>query len=405
MKTTDRMMMIFDLGTNSKIRRLAGTFCIVVLFCGLLLPEMAPFARASEGPVPMQDYSRLLDFIQSDDLQDPLVEFMHGESGVDRAMNRENVAYLNQNQELMDRIRSGLNSSELKWQLSNATRRRMVVPEARSEYAALFENYCRDVVDYVLDRTHLPNPYQSIATLHDSPAREDWPAGGGIRAYLVHNVADEYVEEYVFFDASGEGKKIKIKLRNRVYAGEVGSYTSNLVIGEDHHYDFVRDPYTLWQNSAENPLNVFIAPIEETLHIALRSATESSIKSTLEEVRPENLHAIEQIIEKHMAIEEAVVGGIVNHLMPEIFDRFLPDPPSEHLLSVMAARSEFDKYRYLDRGIRVVDDLGFEAAIDLYRSDPGSFQSLLTEPKESTAATDSAPTEPALEVQPPVQQG
>lgn len=335
---------------------------------------------ASERPDSAMNYSRLLEYIQIEDRQSPLVEFLRGEEGIDQVLNRENVSYLSKEQDLLERIRTQLNSENLEWRLGNASKYLMFVPEERFEYASLFESYCHDVVDYVLSRTRLPNPYQSIATLSGAPESTELSGNEGITAYLVHNIADEYVEEYIFSDRSGEGKKIKIKLRNRVFNGEVGSYTSNLVIGENQQYEFVREPYTLWQNSAENPLNVFIAPIEETLHIALRGSTEDAIKSALEKTQPQKLAEIEQIIEECMAIEEAMVGGLVSRLLPEVFNRYLPGSPAQHIKDAMAHRGAFEKYRYLDRGIQVVSDLGLEAAIELYQTDLNGFKSMLAQP-------------------------
>ncbi len=331
-----------------------------------------------------RDYGRLLDYIRMEDRQDPLVPFSAGIDGVDRNLNRENIAQINQDRNLLDRIRARLESERLEWRLSNASKRRMVVPEERSEYAALFEGYCNDVVGYVVERLGLPNPYRAISTLSGPPEGLDDPAEEGIRAYLVHNIADEYIEEYLFSDASGQGESIRIKIRNRTYGGVVGSYTSNLVIGEDHHYTFVREPYTLWQNSATNPLNVFIVPIEETLHIALRGSTEEAIVAALQREKPELLTDVERIIEECMAVEEAMVGGLVSRLLPDVFERYLPNPPDDPLGRILEERKALDKYRYLERGIDVVADLGLTAAIELYRTNPSGFRALL-EPQQKPA--------------------
>lgn len=373
-----------------KAGRMLQTAAAVLVFAGAAALGV-PSAMASGGPDPTPNYSKLLDFIRIADRQDPLIEFATGETAVDQALNRENMAYLNQNQELIDRIRFRLESEDLKWQLAAASKRLMIVPENRAEYATLFENYCQDVITYVLDRTHLPNPYQAIATLKGPPSLDAAAETEGIVAYLVHNVADEYVEEYVFSDSSGEGKKIKIKLRNRVFTGVVGSYTSNLVIGENQDYAFEREPYTLWQNSADNPMNVFIAPIEETLHIALRDATEGAIRTLLTQKEPQHLSEVEAIVEECMAVEEAVVGGLVSRLLPEVFDRYLPEDTARDVTDVMNARGAFAKYRYLDRGIALVTELGLDTAIDLYKTDPGGFRSLLDKPEAPDKATQPAP--------------
>ena len=327
---------------------------------------------------PRFDGNLLLTYIQAESRRAPLIEFGQAENRVDEALSRENRAFLGQNETLLARIRRQLESEALSWKLAEASKRLMIVPESRPAYAALFENYCQAAIDYVLDKTRLPNPYRTIATFSATASTAASLSGeNGITALLVHNIADVYTEEYIFSAAAETGTRIKIKLSNRSYIGEVGSYSSYLVIGEDQQYDFDRNAYTLWRNSAEDPLNVLIAPVEETLHIALRRATENAIKSSLAAQPPQNLPAVEQIIEEWLAVEEAAVGGLVRQLLPEIMERFLTEWPAKDIEATLSARLEFDKYRYLNQGIRIVEDLGLEAAIDLYQKTPQAFKSML----------------------------
>jgi hypothetical protein len=354
--------------------RPARLWVVTLLLTSLNISGVA----AEHQPPPQLDANRLLAFIQAEDRRAPLVAFGQAENRVDETLSRENRAFLGQNETLLTRIRSRLESEVLSWKLAEASKRLMIVPESRPAYAALFENYCQAAIDYVLDKTDLPNPYRTIATFPETAS----PAAGlsgedGITAFLVHNIADVYTEEYIFSAAAEKGPHIKIKLSNRSYTGEVGSYSSYLVIGEDQQYDFVRNPYTLWRNSADDPLNVLIAPIEETLHIALRRTTENAIKSSLAAQPPETLPAVEQIIEEWLAVEEAAVGGLVRQLLPEIMERFLTEWPAEDIEATLSARLEFDKYRYLNQGIRIVENLGLEAAIDLYQKRPQAFKSML----------------------------
>jgi len=334
-------------------------------------------AVAGNPPEKAPDYALLMDFIQKADRKGPLVEFRQTSEDVDADLSRENRRFISQNEALLGRIRTELNSEDLHWRLVDAAKRLMVVPESHGAYAALFENYCRAVVDYVLQKTALPNPYRVITTLEASPAKPDIPQSEGITAYLVHNIADVYTEEYVFFDAANTDRSIRIKLDNRVYLGEIGSYSSYLVINEGPCYAFEHSSYTLWRNSAQNPLNVFIAPIEETLHIALRGATEEAIKYRLANRPAQSLTAIEAVVEEWMAVEEAAVGGVVNALLPEVFERFLKNDAPVDMEEAFAKRKKFEKYRFLDRGIAVVADLGLPAAIRIYQEDPRDFKSLL----------------------------
>lgn len=373
--------------------------CLVWLFTFFLCTTTAV---SGNRPYGWQNYGRLLDFIRMEDRQYPLVEFALNDEGYDSTLSQENRRFISQNEGLLENIRTELNSDELNWQLREASKRLMVVPEKHPEYAALFESYCHAVIDYVLQKTRLPNPYQAITTLNGPPT-DPIPSGdGGITAYLVHNIADVYSEEYEFFSEITADRKIRIKLDNRVYLGEIGSYSSFLVMNEDQQYTFERNPYTLWRNSAENPLNVFIAPIEETLHIALRGATEEAIRARLIEQPPSKRTDVEAVVEEWLAVEEAVVGGLVNALLPDILDQFLEgEDATIDIVRTLSERRAFDKYRFLDQGIEVVNALGPRSAIGIYLEQTRDFKALLTSPAADIPAVSRENAAETLTNEPP----
>ncbi len=336
-------------------------------------------------------------FILDGEQRDPLVAFGEIRHQVVPSLSQENRAYLSDNKNLMEDIRAELASDALRWRLAQASTQRMIVPEQRSHYAALFEHYCQSAVDFVLARTRLPNPYLAIATFQGEDGLGAAPnAGGGVTAYLVNHIADVYTEEYVFFSAEDSGPQVKIELSNRDYTGELGSYSSYLIDDEDQNLEFVHSPYSLWRNNAEDPLNVLIVPVEETLHIALRQFTEGAIEHRLATRSDRSRAIIDQVVEEWVAVEEAAVGGLVRQLMPEIMSRFLPDWPQANIDATFQARQSFDKYRYLNQGVRIVEELGIETFIDLYRQDPMAFRAMLSSPPPGNISTETAVTdEPA----------
>jgi len=339
--------------------------------------------QASNNLARTPDYSRLLDFIQIQDLEDPFMVFGAAENEFDQQLNQENVAYLNENKELLQHIQTLLNGNSIQWQLNTSFKQLLVVPENRDDYALLFEQYCRDAIDYLLTRIRLPNPYGEIATVKGPMPAVQGKANKGINVYLVHNIADEYIEEYLFYNKDNEHTKIKIKLSNRAFDGKIGSYGSELKIGENSTFEFTRVSYTLWQNSAENPLNVFIVPIEETLHILLRDATEAAIQEALTQRKPNNINDLESIVSDWMAVEEAIVGGVVWQIMPDLLTHFVDKQAEAQMAETMAARNEHVQYRFLDQGVRVVTDLGVDATIALYQSAPQRFKQMLDPSMES----------------------
>ncbi|MBT8342390.1 MAG: hypothetical protein HKP58_14695 [Desulfatitalea sp.] len=327
------------------------------------------------------DYDRLLEWIQLKDLEGPLV-LMADESGrFDHKLNRENIAYLNNNRDLIQNVLARLDAVTLKWKLAASSKRLLVVPESRREYAELFERYCKDAVHYALERTRLPNPYLRIATLEMPSALTTVDVQEGVTAFLVHNIADEYVEEYLFFNQENTTHKVKIKLANRVFTGRIGAYTSNLTIGEDFQISFEKEPYTVWQNSAENPINVLVAPVEETLHIALRTATEKAIRNRLHDLKPDSIQSVKAVVDEWMAVEEAIVGGLVADIMPEIFARLLHGSLESQLAHSLNERQSRAQYHLLHQGIRVVSELGLHQAIALYTSQPDEFQKMISTPQ------------------------
>lgn len=348
----------------------------VVFFLNLFIG--LPALYASNPPVSDPDYSRLLNFIELTDLQEPLVEFGTAEADFDHQLNRENITYLNQDQSLLDNIRTRLNGETLNWRLNASSKRSLFVPECREEYAQLFEQYCRTAVDHLLTRINMPSPIEQIVTPGGPlPTLPESRQTTGITAYLVHNLIDEYVEEYLFFSPEDEQHKIKIRLSNRIFDNKIGSVSSYLKIEADNQFEFVRQPYTVWQNSAKNPLNVLIVPIEETLHLLVRPFTETAMQADLMQFRPTELEQVQRVVEDWMAVEEAIVGGVVWQVMPEILTRYLHEDSPDLLLGILTERDELPQYQLLRSAIQVVTDLGVNQALDVYSNDPFDFKNLL----------------------------
>ncbi len=354
---------------------------------------------ASNLPANDPDYSRLLDFIELQDLQDPLVEFGAAEEVFDHRLNRENIAYLNQDQTLLKNIRTQLNSKTLNYQLSTSSKRLLVVPESRGEYAQLFEQYCLTAVDHLLTRIHMPSPYEQIVTLMGPlPTLAEPQQPTGITAYLVHNLVDEYVEEYLFYNKDDDQRKIKIRLSNRMVDSKIGSVTSFLKIEADSQFEFIREPYTLWQNSAINPFNVLIVPIEETLHILVRPFTETAMQADLVRCKPTQLEQVQQVVDEWMVVEEAIVGGVVWQVMPEILTRFLHEGSPDLLADILTEREELPQYRLLRSAIQVVTDLGVNPAIDVYRNNPLDFRNMIGLSNISASMESAQKPQPTMQI-------
>lgn len=368
--------------------------------CALILwwccvPSAGAAFNQTAGP---ETYADLLAHLDSRRLEAPLLLLADQADTFDPRHHQENVGRLNQDQALLQQIRDRLKGDNLRWKLAGASRRLLAVPEQRPSFAALFERYCRQAVDHTLARTQLPDPYRTITTL-DRPVAlgSENDASGGVSAYLVHKLADEYEEEFHFFNPETEGDALKITLRRRVFSGKIGSYTSRVTLGEDGRYQWLHEPYTLWQNNAQEPLNVLVAPVEETLHILLRPTTVQAIETRLALQPPQSPGDLQHVVDEWMAVEEAVVGGLVARLMPEIFERLLAMPLDGALTRSLANRAAHAQYRYLQAGIRVVARLGLLPTVALYQAQPLGFKGLLSPEGDANTATAPSPAPLLLE--------
>jgi hypothetical protein len=110
---------------------------------------------------------------------------------------------------------------------------------------------------------------------------------------------------------------------------------------------------------------------------------------------------MEAVVEEWLAIEEAAVGGLVSALLPEILDRILEDNSTGDVMRTLAERHAFDKYRYLDQGIAVVNSIGIQSTIAVYLEQTDHFKAMLASPPSDSTATadeetqDTVPNEPA----------
>jgi len=321
------------------------------------------------------EYSRLTEFIRLEDKEEPLYVFNDFEEKFDRECHEATLDYLNQNPELLKKIKSDLDSDKLKWKMVSLKKRFVFVPESRQEYADLYRDYCRAVIDFILTETKLNNPYIDIRNL-DRDVPEIPANSSGVTVFLVHNLAKEYIGTYSFFNET-QKKKVNLSLSGKVFTGEIGSFSSLLHIKTDGRLEFVHNPFTIWQNSATSAFNTLILPIEETLHITLRPYTEAAIEAQVNQAGAKTSQAVRDIAAQWIAVEEAVAGGLTHYYFPRVADKFLQNFELSEMNRSLEQKLRLQKYRYLEKGIRIVDKLGSEKVLKIYRNDPKRFKELL----------------------------
>ena len=318
-------------------------------------------------------FSKLVKWMAAETHEEPLMALGDAEEAFSRSAHRSNLDYMQNAPDFIDAVKAELETHQLTWELIDSRRRLLAVPETRPAFAELFETYCREVVDYVTAATGFQNPYEAILTLDGefSPDPSDAP---GIKVLLVHNLAEEFIYTYAF-RGSGPGS-IRVELSQTLFTGELGAYTSSLIFRPDGSFEFLPSPMTVWQNAAGNPYSVLMVPMEETLHIWLRSATEEAIGA--ECGRSGNaVGDPAHIVEEWAAVEEAIVGGVVNRLLPAFLERHLEVFQRSWVKDDLTAKKQINRYRYLRQGIRVVKQMGVKAALRVYQKSPKEFRDLL----------------------------
>ena len=358
---------------NSTFHRLIAV-CHHGLALLLVIASINAGAVSSHAaPTHSAGYPKLIDWMTAGTSEDPLMAVGDFDAAFSNETHQSNLEYIQNDPDLIRSIKSELDSAELSWELLETRRRLLAVPEKRAPYAALFEAYCREVIDYVVASTGLRSPYGTIFTLDDDYI-PDLSAAGGITVLLVHNLAEESIYTYAF-QGGGDGS-IAVELNQTLFIGELGSYTSHLVVREDGRFDFEPGRVTIWQNTAANPYSVLMVPVEETLHILLRNATEQAVKADLGNLQKVDVDP-DNVVEEWVAIEEAIAGGLVNLLLPDFLERRVDGFQFDWIEDDLTLKQRLDRYRYLRNGIQVVKQLGVPHALSLYQGDPNKFRAMI----------------------------
>ena len=349
----------------------------------VLILEMASCVPSPVSDPP-REYSPLVGYIEKADRFRPLYVFNDFEQDFDEESHQASLGFFSEHPALLKKIKKDTKGRPLRWRLDNLSYRFVFVPEEREDYAVLFQKYCEDVVDYVLNKTELDNPYRDILTL--SEERPD-VSERDVTVFLVHNLAKEYVAKYEF---RGERhKKVVVEMEGTVFSGREGAYTTEILLEKNGGFHFTKNHYTIWQNSAKNPYTALKVPVEETLHIALRENTEQAIQVELESDGVRQIKKVERIVDDWMAVEEAVVGGLTHALLPPFVEKYFDNFPPSLIDQDIDSLSAFPKYRYLNKGIEIVENMGCRKAIEIYQEDPGEFKDLLSSKRPAETIGDS----------------
>jgi hypothetical protein len=250
--------------------------------------------------------------------------------------------------------------------------RLMFVPQLQKDHADAYHRYCQDVTGYLFETNQMDNCYAAITSPNESypPLSQD-----GISAFLVHRLAKDYRAVCRFTAESG--RSVKYRASGAIFSNYLGAVDLEIQSIAPGQFGLSRKAFTIWQNNTENLYTLMSIPVEETLHFQLGKATDREIEASMKNHPPENLAAAQRLAEEWMAVEESVVGGLVNRLLESYCTLHQMTMPAARNGDSGGSSPALHQYRYRDRGIRLVKRLGFQEALGLYMASPATFRTQL----------------------------
>ena len=241
----------------------------------------------------------------------PLLVFREFVADPDVEVEQHIQLQLGQRTEMLDLLRKKTGfEKKVRLSVEEIQVRLMFVPQLQEDHAVAYHRYCRDITDYLFEMNEMDNCYTSIT----SPS-ESYPplSPTGISAFLVHRLAKEYRAICRF--TSESGRSVNYRASGAIFSNHLGAVDLEIQSIAPGQFGLSRKAFTIWQNNTENLYTLMSIPVEETLHYQLGKATDREIAASMKNHSPENLSAVQRLAEEWMAVEESVVGGLVNRLL------------------------------------------------------------------------------------------
>ncbi len=245
----------------------------------------------------------------------------------------------------------------------------LFVPESRKKYAEAYKTYCINVIDNLFDKIKMEIPLKGIVNLVDAYPKI---LENKITAFIVHRLGKNYKAVCSFVNASGKVSR-KFKLEGAFFSNQLGSVDLEISCPKKGVFNLKRKDYTIWQNNTDNLANILTIPIEETLHYIMGHYTDKRIAEELKKHPVQHMSELKQMSDHWMAVEEAVVGGLVHALLPGLAHKIAIHLTDRDMHLSFLEKSHLPQYRFRKNGIAFVKKIGFQKAIDMYKDDPAVF--------------------------------
>ena len=310
---------------------------------------------------------------QMDEREAPLMVLRDFENDPDGEVSRHIRRTLRQREALLAAVRKKIGLEEKIYLSLEAIEVRLLfVPQLRQPSSAAYRRYCVDVTDFLFGMSRTDNFYSAIT----SP-RRDLPviASQGISAFLVHRLAKGYRAICRFRTASG--KHVKYRVSGSFFSNHLGAVDLEIEVLAEGSFGLHRRPFTVWQNNGAAFRTLMAVPVEETLHYYLGTATDRQIAKTLRHSEPESLADAQHLASEWMAVEESIVGGLVDRVLDRYCRRYQLALPANSGTHGKAPSPALPQYRYRRQGRHLVHQLGFHDAVAMYMDDPSAFRKRL----------------------------
>lgn len=338
---------------------------------GLACCVLSPIRIAAAA---LQDDLELVSHIpQMAEREGPLLVFRDFMADPDVEVEQHIRLQLGQRKDLLDRLRKKTGfEKKVRLSVEEIQVRLMYVPQLQDGHAAAYRRYCNDITGYIFEMNRMDNFYAAIT----SPRRSCPPISEtGRSAFLVHRLAKEYRAVCRFTAESG--RSVRFKASGAIFSNHLGAVDLEIQLLAPGQFGLTRKPFTIWQTHTQNLYTLMSVPVEETLHYYLGAATDREIAKSMAKDPTKTLSAARDLAEEWMAVEESVVGGLVNRVLARYCAQNQMAIPGFVPGEKRPAVPSLPQYRYRDRGVQLVRNLGLEKAMALYMDSPSHFREQL----------------------------
>jgi uncharacterized membrane-anchored protein YhcB (DUF1043 family) len=339
---------------------------------------MFSLVRTAEAAL-QEDLELISNLPRMADREGPLLVFRDFVADSDVEVEQHIRLQLSQRKELLAALKQRIGfEKQVRLSVEETQVRLMFVPQLQNGAAAAYHRYCLAVTDFLFEMGGQENIYAAIT----SPTKGYPPLSDtGISAFLVHRLAKDYQAVCRFTAESG--RSVKYKASGTIFSNHMGAVDLQIEVLAPERFGLTRSPFTIWQNNSNGIATLMAVPVEETLHYCLGEATDRQIAEAMRQDPPKSLAAARLLAEEWMAIEESVVGGLVERVLERYCAKYQMNIQVSVEEEMRAAISSLDQYRYRERGIRLVQHLGFRKALAMYMENPASFRDQLFRPEEA----------------------